>query len=123
MDAPETPATGSRGASGDRVRGRRPGDRVTDAATVRLAVVGMRCDDCAKQVRRALLRHDGVLDADVRLASASASITFDPGRTSARDLLEVVNRATGVCPPAYGPSPFRRGAGRPRLLGLRDRRK
>lgn len=86
--------------------GQKPERGVVEAATVQLAIVGMRCDDCVQQVRKALMGHDGVLDVEVRLASASATVTFDSGRTSPRDLLEVVVRTTGVCPSMYRAIPI-----------------
>jgi len=50
--------------------------------TVTLKVGGMTCGGCVASVTRVLKATPGVDDAVVRLDSASATVTFDPARTS-----------------------------------------
>ncbi|MCC5952222.1 MAG: copper-translocating P-type ATPase [Acidimicrobiia bacterium] len=46
-----------------------------------LPVEGMTCAACATRISRKLSRLDGVVDADVNLAAARASVVFDPTAT------------------------------------------
>ena len=50
--------------------------------TVTLKVGGMTCGGCVASVTRVLKATPGVDDAVVRLDAASATVTFDPARTS-----------------------------------------
>jgi len=50
--------------------------------TVTLKVGGMTCGGCVASVTRVLKAAPGVDNAVVRLDSASATVTFDPARTS-----------------------------------------
>ena len=50
--------------------------------TVTLKVGGMTCGGCVASVTRVLKATPGVDNAVVRLDSASATVTFDPARTS-----------------------------------------
>ena len=50
--------------------------------TVTLKVGGMTCGGCVASVTRVLRATPGVDNAVVRLDSASATVTFDPARTS-----------------------------------------
>ena len=62
--------------------------------TVTLPVTGMTCAACQARVQRELEKTDGVEDAAVNLLLDSATVRFDPARTSPERLVEAV-RATG----------------------------
>ena len=62
--------------------------------TVTIPVSGMTCAACSSRVQRALAGRPGVEQAAVNLLLGSATITFDPRRGSASDLVDAV-RATG----------------------------
>jgi len=71
------------------------------AATARvdLAVEGMTCASCVARVERKLKRVPGVAEASVNLATERATVAYDPGTTTAADLIAAVE-ATG-----YGAAP------------------
>ena len=56
-----------------------------------LRVEGMSCATCEIAVRRALKQVDGVASADVSVATNSATIDFDPTKTTADKLVVAVN--------------------------------
>ena len=56
-----------------------------------LRVVGMHCATCATTVTKALKGVDGVVDANVNLASGTAKVVVSGARL--RDLVEAVRRA------------------------------
>ncbi len=60
--------------------------------TVELKVSGMVCDACAVGVRNALLETPGVTAAEVDLESARAKVQYDPGKVSAAQLIEAINK-------------------------------
>jgi P-type Cu+ transporter len=64
------------------------------ATRVTLPVSGMTCAACSARVQRALQKQPGVQEAAVNLMVNSATVTFDPGSTSAERLVEVI-RDTG----------------------------
>ncbi|HEV2860486.1 MAG TPA: heavy metal translocating P-type ATPase [Pyrinomonadaceae bacterium] len=59
-------------------------------ARVDLAVTGMTCAACARRIERRLSKAEGVADANVNFATSRATVHFDPARTGARQLVEVV---------------------------------
>lgn len=61
--------------------------------TQHLSVTGMTCRGCVESVTRALQAISGVRNADVSLASGSATIEFDEQLTSLDDLEQAVKRA------------------------------
>jgi copper ion binding protein len=61
--------------------------------TQRLLVTGMTCQGCVESVARALRAIGGVENADVSLASGSATIQFDEHQTSVDELEQAVQRA------------------------------
>ncbi len=63
------------------------------AASIDLPITGMTCAMCQKNVSRALKKADGVISANVNLASEKASVSYLPGATRRRDLVEAVERA------------------------------
>jgi copper chaperone len=65
--------------------------------TVTLKVGGMTCGGCVASVTRVLKATPGVDNAVVRLDSASATVTFDPARTSVPALKSaIVDAGYGV---------------------------
>jgi P-type Cu+ transporter len=62
--------------------------------TIVLPVTGMTCAACQSRIQRQLSRAPGVADASVNLLMGSATVTFDPMRSSADALVQVV-RDTG----------------------------
>ncbi|WDA60505.1 heavy metal translocating P-type ATPase (plasmid) [Deinococcus aquaticus] len=62
-------------------------------ATADLSVQGMTCAACVGRVERALKKVDGVLDAQVNLATERAHVTYLPGRVTGSDLNAAVTRA------------------------------
>jgi len=56
-----------------------PDGRVAVAEVIELEVTGMGCSGCATRVRNGLIEIDGVLSADVDLASARATVRHAPG--------------------------------------------
>lgn len=53
---------------------------------VELRVFGMTCDECAKKVRAALLKKDGVLEASVSLDAGMALVRVDESRVKPEEL-------------------------------------
>ena len=61
--------------------------------TVTLKVEGMTCGGCVASVTRVLKATPGVADAVVRLEAGSATVTFDPARTSVPALKSAIEDA------------------------------
>ena len=61
--------------------------------TVTLKVDGMTCGGCVASVTRVLKATPGVGDAVVRLDTRSATVTFDPARTSVPALTSAIEDA------------------------------
>ncbi len=53
-------------------------------AKVELPITGMTCANCAQTIERALKRLDGVVSANVNLATERASVEYLPGLVSRR---------------------------------------
>lgn len=86
----------------DRVPGRGPGGGTHDVSRdqfVLIRVEGMHCHRCEQSIRKALQSHDGVREVEVDFASGQASVLFDRGAVTIRQLMDSVNeagyRATG----------------------------
>ncbi|HUG30298.1 MAG TPA: heavy metal translocating P-type ATPase [Candidatus Limnocylindria bacterium] len=60
---------------------------------VSFPVEGMTCASCVNRITRFLRNVDGVEDANVNLATESATVRFDPGRVAAPALLAAVDAA------------------------------
>lgn len=58
--------------------------------TVQLPVTGMTCANCARSIQRKLQGVPGVSKAQVDLASAKATIEYDPGRAGVPDLVGAI---------------------------------
>ncbi len=61
--------------------------------TIELPITGMTCAACVTRNERALQRAEGVDEASVNFATEKATVTFDPARLSARDLVDTVAEA------------------------------
>src|SRR5690625_4680485 len=64
---------------------------ITEQAS--LSVGGMTCANCVSRVERGLKKLDGVLDANVNLATERATVTFLPGLTTGAALATAVTKA------------------------------
>lgn len=60
---------------------------------VKINIQGMSCGHCAKTVTGLLRSVQGVEDVQVSLDGNSADVTFDPSRTSLKELTEAVNQS------------------------------
>ena len=60
-------------------------------ATTILNIQGMTCGGCVKSVTNALQREAGVEKVEVALAQGTATIDYDPARTSPQQLAELVD--------------------------------
>ena len=58
--------------------------------TVTLDISGMTCAACVGRVERGLKKVEGVEEANVNLATERASVTYDPAKTSAAELVAKV---------------------------------
>jgi Cu+-exporting ATPase len=68
-----------------------------------LPIIGMTCASCVSRVEKALRLPAGVLKADVNLATEKATVSYIPGQTSYKDLVEAVRGAGyDVVEPAPG---------------------
>ena len=63
-------------------------------ARITIPVTGMTCSACQSFIQRTLVTHAGVKDAVVNLMLHNATVTFDPGVTSASALVDIL-RGTG----------------------------
>jgi Cu+-exporting ATPase len=61
-------------------------------ADTTLRVSGMTCAACSARVERSLEKAAGVLQANVNLMTHSATVRYDPARTSPHDLVSVVQQ-------------------------------
>lgn len=55
-----------------------------------LKVLGVDCNNCAANVRKALEGVDGIENLDIRLSEKIAVVTFDPGEVSKQEITEKV---------------------------------
>jgi len=60
---------------------------------VSFPVEGMTCASCVNRITRFLQKVDGVEDANVNLASESATVRYDPSQVAVRDLAAAVDAA------------------------------
>jgi cation-transporting ATPase V len=83
-------------------------EATTDAVVeVELAVSGMTCGSCSARVEKTLNRQEGVLSANVNLASERATVSYDPSLVSVDDLVAAVGKTGyGLAPvePAAEPA-------------------
>jgi len=64
-----------------------------ESRTVTLGVEHMTCATCPITVRKALSQVAGVTSSTVDMKSHTATVTFDPGRTTPESLATAVSRA------------------------------
>jgi len=55
-----------------------------------LKVLGVDCNNCAANVRKALEGVDGIENLDIRLSEKIAMVTFDPSKVSKQGITEKV---------------------------------
>src|SRR5512142_470285 len=79
-------------------------DSAKTGEKVELGVTGMSCAGCAANVERALKGLAGVAEAYVNLATAKATVVFDPSRVTRSDLVRAIrNAGYGVAAAAEAP--------------------
>ncbi|WP_122091139.1 heavy metal translocating P-type ATPase [Halalkalicoccus subterraneus] len=61
--------------------------------TARLAVPEMDCPSCAQKVDKSLQRVDGIVDTTLQPTTGTATVTYDPDRTSEKDVVEAIEAA------------------------------
>src|SRR6056297_2331780 len=61
--------------------------------TARLVVPEMDCPSCAKKVDTSLQRVDGVVDATLQPTTGTATVVYDPDRTTEADVVEAIEAA------------------------------
>ena len=66
---------------------------VAAAERIDLPITGMSCAACARRIETALAKAPGVHRAGVNLATARATVEYDPARAGVRDLVRVVEDA------------------------------
>ncbi|MFW5914648.1 MAG: heavy metal translocating P-type ATPase, partial [Thermoplasmatota archaeon] len=71
---------------------REAGYRV-DTDRLDLEVGGMRCASCANTVEKALTSREGVVQADINLATDSVSVEYEPGLISPQRIKEAIEEA------------------------------
>jgi len=64
-----------------------------DREKAELTVTGMSCAGCAANVEKALKKRPGVVSANVNLATAKATVEFDPRLASRTDLVRAIREA------------------------------
>jgi len=64
-----------------------------ESARIDLPITGMTCAACANRVEKSLARSPGVRKAGVNLATARATVEFDPAMTGVRNLVRAVEDA------------------------------
>ena len=74
-------------------------------ARIDLSITGMSCASCAANVEKAIKALEGVREANVNLATAKATVLFDPGLISRADLVRVIRGA------GYGVAASEEGSG------------
>ncbi len=58
-----------------------------------LKITGMHCSGCSANVEKALKKVSGVSKANVNLQAGSATVEFDPAKTSEKELVSAVKKA------------------------------
>lgn len=64
----------------------------TNKKIVTLEIPGMHCPTCPFTVRKSLKEVDGVLDIKVSSQDRTASVTYDPTKTSVKKLIETTTK-------------------------------
>ena len=58
-----------------------------------IRIEGMHCHKCEVAIQKALMRHPGVHEVEVDFPSGQASVLFDPGTVTVRELTDSVVEA------------------------------
>src|SRR5215212_591256 len=69
------------------------GSPVLESTRIDLPITGMTCAACANRVEKSLARSPGVRKAGVNLATARATVEYDPAMTGVRNLVRAVEDA------------------------------
>ena len=76
-----------------------------------IRIEGMHCHKCETTIQQALARNPGVHEVEVDFPSGQASVLYDPGAVSLRQLTDSVNdagyRVTGFTQQNPGPTTHR----------------
>ena len=67
-----------------------------DVAGDQLVIIridGMHCHKCEQTIQKSLKQHPGVHEVEVDFPTKQASVLFDRGSVSVRELMESVNKA------------------------------
>ncbi len=70
-----------------------PGAFVQGTTTSRFAIEGIRCTYCAANISTSLEKQPGVKSIDVDWQKKLASVTYDPQKTSEREIIETIEKA------------------------------
>jgi Cu+-exporting ATPase len=89
-------------------------DQVEADERIELPIEGMTCSSCAGRVEKRLNALDGV-EATVNFATQRASVSFDPGKVAAEELVEAVGEVgyAAALPPSRGAPAEARDEGDP----------
>ena len=68
-------------------------ETIDTAAGIRFPVEGMTCASCVNRIERYLRKVDGVIEANVNLATETAAVRFDPSRVGLEALRSAVEAA------------------------------
>src|SRR5690554_6811950 len=66
---------------------------MSDAVTKTMKVEGMTCASCAKAVERATRKLDGVVEANVNLATEKLTISYEPSGLRVSDIKNAIEKA------------------------------
>ncbi|WP_077303218.1 heavy metal translocating P-type ATPase [Virgibacillus pantothenticus] len=66
---------------------------LTDTEQKTFAVTGMTCASCVQTIEKAIRKLDGVLEANVNLATEKMTVTYDPAVVSVSDIRKAVSHA------------------------------
>ncbi|MBX0298161.1 heavy metal translocating P-type ATPase [Haloarcula nitratireducens] len=69
------------------------GDGQRQSVTARLAVPEMDCPSCAQKVDKGLQRVDGIIETTLQPTTGTATIRYDPDRTSETDVVAAIEAA------------------------------
>lgn len=65
----------------------------TEGTELTLPVSGMACSACSSRLERVLNAKDGIIQAQVSLASETATLNFNPAKISLRDIRQIISDA------------------------------
>lgn len=63
-----------------------------EVKTVTLKITGMTCGGCANHISASLKKLDGVLEHEVKFPGDVATIKYDPGKTSEKDIIVAIEK-------------------------------